>query len=220
MQKSESGYSTEFEEPSPLWRAWNPYRVEGGVFQSTCLSPWQWYRELLTYFDKSRAYRSNNTIIGRLLGFSDRIDYNHTNGIGWLLLLGFLDPCPVFDLTGKTVSARIRGVDWKPNGSQTYFWLQGLGSGFTSNWAYVAMPLNRFLEDGAWHDIAIEIETDASKWQYAGNNIHQKDRDLYRPQTMESAISNVDNLHFITVMPTHCANFPSGKFEISRFSIA
>lgn len=208
---------------TPLWRAWSPYTVSDGVFESRAPAPWRAYRQALQTLDPSRRYRSNNTRLARLIGFSDRVDYNQCSGLGWLLLMGFCDPCPIKDIRGRTLSFLIRGLDWRSNGSKFVFWFQGgrnlPNSKGTANYALTARALTNDVESGEWRDVSLVAQPDEAAWTYAGWNDHQVDRERYGWIPIADAMRDVDNVHFVVVMPTPTDHFPSGRFQLTRFEI-
>src|SRR5436853_41945 len=97
-----------------------------------------------------------------------RHDHNHDDVIGTVHLTKYLYPGPLPhapsvylgggdpDFRDAKITVSVRGVDWKPNGSELLWWTQSQknievlnnAGWIRPNWAYTGFPLTDFLRDG------------------------------------------------------------------------
>lgn len=174
-------------------------------------------------------------------------DLNHMDGFGPLRLLHLInsgpdayDPrdkspftYPILgggdpDLRGARLTVAIRGNKWKPHGSELLFWAQSQSnievrskSGWRrANWALTGSPLTRYLMDGKWHRVSIELSNDTAKWTYAGNNLQQGRRSSrYEYWPLNDALAHL-NVDFIFVLGfIDPKNPPNGTLDFDEFNL-
>lgn len=156
------------------------------------------------------------------------IDLNHPN-IGQLRLFAYAD-WPYWerqladgtyqntDLTRGRVHARVRGVNFVPNGFKCALHLQARHPDYQDkfvNWTQVGIDRTPLLTDGQVHDLDCCFENGPSTWLFSGGQASLPQYDKYLPYA--DVVANVRNVHLLGWHPDPNASPPSGAFEISLF---
>jgi len=161
-------------------------------------------------------------------------DHNHDDGIGTVHLTKYFYPGPLPhapsaylgggdpDFRDARITIWVRGVDWKPNGTELLWWTQSQknievlnGPGWIRpNWAYTGYLLTDFLADGKWHKADYRLRNDAADWSYTGG------KGGYRYWLIDQAQAhlNVDFFHMVAFVDTK--NPPTGAIDFDDLTIA
>jgi hypothetical protein len=120
-------------------------------------------------------------------------NYEHA-GVPSLLLGGGLP-----DLRGATFRAQLRGVSWRPRGTELVTWIQASREPrFVDlppdelrypNWANTGAPQGHLLRSGAWEVAEWTLRSRTSDWTFAGT---YGGRLTYDYGELDSALSAVD----------------------------
>jgi hypothetical protein len=160
-------------------------------------------------------------------------DHNHDDGIGTVHLTKYLYPGPLPhassvylaagdpDFRDAKINVYVRGVDWKPNGSELLWWTQSqknidaLNTGWIRpNWAYTGYLLTDHLNDGKWHAVSYRLRNDASDWSYTGG----KGGYQYWLIDQAQAHLNCDFFHMVAFVDVK--NPPTGAIDFDELTIA
>ncbi|HKB41608.1 MAG TPA: hypothetical protein VKD72_34610 [Gemmataceae bacterium] len=161
-------------------------------------------------------------------------DHNHDDGLGTVHLTKYLYPGPLPhapsvylgggdpDFRDAKITISVRGVDWKPNGTELLWWTQSQKniellneSGWIRpNWAYTGYFLTDALRDGRWHKVEYRLRNDASDWSYTGG------KGGYRYWSIDQAQAhlNVDFFHMVAFVDVK--NPPTGAIDFDELIIA
>jgi hypothetical protein len=163
-------------------------------------------------------------------------DVNHFDGVGFVHLVSYLYPGTLLDesnagqaywgggdpdLRGAKVSLWIRGVDWKPRGTELSLWVQSDldlaaqndSTWRRSNWAYTGVTLHELLRTGAWERADYTVVNDTTAWSYAGNHVAQgRPNYVYQPLDDALAHANCDVFHMLTNVTI--GDQPSGAIDL------
>jgi hypothetical protein len=163
-----------------------------------------------------------------------RDDHNHDSGIGTVHLTKYLYPGPLPhapsvylgagdpDFRDAKITVSVRGVDWKPNGSELLWWTQSQknievlnnAGWIRPNWAYTGFLLTDALRDGKWHKVEYRLRNDASDWSYTGGTGGYN----YWLIDQAQAHLNVDFFHMVAFVDTK--NPPTGAIDFDELTIA
>ena len=163
-----------------------------------------------------------------------RLDPNHMDGIGPLWLLAHLGVAAAgapgyLDLNDAEISIRIRARDLDLKGGRIVFWLAGIVPKADTakdypwqetNWALTCCDLGPNL-DAKWQTFRVKLNTDMSRWTYAGGNIMQLGD--WGERFVEYPLPKLMNLFtgsiHLAVVGTSASNPPTGKIEIGEIRI-
>lgn len=159
-------------------------------------------------------------------------DHNHDDGIGTVHLTKYLypgtHPPSLYlgggepDLRDAKISVSVRGMDWKPNGSELIWWTQSQMNPeplnrpdwIRPNWAYTGFFLTDLLADGKWHKAQYRLRNDASDWSYTGGQRGYK----YGSIDFCQEHLNIDCFHMTAFVDTK--NPPTGAIDFDELTIA
>lgn len=167
-------------------------------------------------------------------------DGNHFDGVGFVHLVQYIYPGTFLDeakagqaywgggdpdLRGAKVSMWIRGVDWKPKGTELSLWVQSdldlvaqnQSIWRRSNWAYTGVTLHELLRTGAWERAEYTVVNDTTAWSYGGNYVAQgRPNYVYQPLDDALAHANCDVFHMLTNVTI--SDQPSGAIELDELT--
>ena len=170
-------------------------------------------------------------------------DHNHDDGVGTVHLAQYMylgrynvipsaylaagDP----DLRDASVKIAVRGVDWKPNGTELMWWSQSqsnieinpndvtLAPGYKHpNWCYTGHSLTDLLLTGKWERAEYRLLNDTRLWSYCGNNGGSARYDAYWPIDDTQRHLNLDFFHMVVFVDP--ANRPTGSIDFDEFELA
>jgi hypothetical protein len=171
-------------------------------------------------------------------------DFNHVDGIGILHLaqyfyIGFFDAdAPTVSLGGSDPDLRdakvrvcVRGVSWKPNGSELMWWSQvdvthgkppPNGNPAFSNWAYTGFNLTDYLVSGNWEQVEYRLVNDTNQWTYAGTNRAldaQGGRGYYVYTPLDDVLGHLDTDIFHVLTYIENTKYPTGSIDFDEIEI-
>lgn len=169
-------------------------------------------------------------------------DHNHDDGIGTVHLAkymypGSFSPIPSAylsagdpDLRDAKIKVAVRGVDWRPNGTELQWWSQSQSNielnadDFTlspdykhSNWTYTGFNLTDLLVSGDWEWAEYRLHNDTRHWSYCGNNGGESRYDAYWSIDRVQRHLNIDLFHMVVFVDTE--NRPTGAIDFDEFEI-
>lgn len=159
-------------------------------------------------------------------------DHNHDDGIGTVHLTKYLypgtHPPSIYlgggdpDFRDAKISIGVRGIDWKPNGTDLLWWTQSQTNPeplvrpdwVRPNWAYTGFLLGDQLADGKWHKVEYRLRNDATDWSYGGGKRGYKHGSIDFCQEH----LNIDCFHMVAFVDTK--NPPTGAIDFDELTIA
>jgi hypothetical protein len=148
-------------------------------------------------------------------------NYEHA-GVPSLLLGGGLP-----DLRGATFRAQLRGVSWRPRGTELVTWIQASREPrFVDlppdelrypNWANTGAPQGHLLRSGAWEVAEWTLRSRTSDWTFAGT---YGGRLTYDYGELDSALSAVDvDIFALQMIGVDIFDQPRGSWDIADLHI-
>lgn len=170
-------------------------------------------------------------------------DHNHDDGVGTVHLAKYMypgrfSPIPAANLGGgdpdlrdALVKVAVRGVDWKPNGTELMWWSQSqsnieinptdatLGAGYKHpNWSYTGHDLTDLLMTGKWERAEYRLNNNTHFWSYCGNNAGVSRYDAYWSIDQVQRHLNIDLFHMVMFVDPQ--NRPTGAIDFDEFEVA
>lgn len=194
---------------------------------------------------KDLSHRPSGGVAGGHVRYRDMQggsdDTNHIDGIGIVHLtkyfylgtatepgmpsvaLGGGDP----DLRDARITVHVRGVKWKPGGTELVWWMQcdrdlAAQNDTTwrrANWALTGSRLTDALASGRWERMEYRLVNDTNHWTYAGNSVGQN-RPNYVYWSLDQALAHVNNDAFHMLVYVDQGNEPSGSIDYDELEIA
>lgn len=175
-------------------------------------------------------------------------DLNHVDGIGTLHLVEYLYP-GIFDGDAPTaalggadpdfrdakVTRVLRGVNWKPAGSELIWWAQAdVAHGARpldqephyANWGHTGHLLTDHLFSGQWETVSYRLWNDTAEWTYSGTNRELNavyNRDQYHYASLDDVLRhlNIDFFHVLAFVDGYApAGYPTGAIELDDIELA
>lgn len=169
-------------------------------------------------------------------------DHNHDDGIGTVHLAKYMYPGRFNPIPGAYLAAgdpdfrdaivrvAVRGVDWKPNGTELIWWSQCQSNielnpdDFTlapnykhPNWSYTGYTLTDLLKSGRWEKAEYRLLNDTNAWSYCGNNGGAARYDAYWPIDSVQRHLNLDLFHMVVFVDPK--NRPTGAIDFDEFEV-
>ncbi len=170
-------------------------------------------------------------------------DTNHLDGIGvihlgpYAYLGNYTQAYPTLplylgggfpDFRGATISVALRGVDWKPHGTEIGTWIQAYRDPTVvdeipkylryPNWAFTGDPQTAHLASGEWEDAEWVLRNRTDDWTFAGAN---GGRLLYDYGELDTILRGV-NVDFFLLQILYVDLFeqPRGSIDVADLEIA
>ncbi|MCC7423315.1 MAG: discoidin domain-containing protein [Planctomycetaceae bacterium] len=214
--------------------------IRGAYYHETWDEGWNGWRSWdarLLHFKEGGAARGHI----RYESLS-RDDHNHDDGIGTVHLAKYMYPGRFNPIPGAYLGAgdpdfrdaiirvAVRGIDWKPNGTELMWWSQcqsnieinpndqTLGPNYKHpNWCYTGHALTPLLKTGKWERAEYRLLNDTTQWSYCGNNKGEPRYDAYWPIDSVQRHLNLDFFHMVCFV--NPANRPTGAIDFDEFEV-
>ncbi|HTE51884.1 MAG TPA: hypothetical protein VK698_13610 [Kofleriaceae bacterium] len=168
-------------------------------------------------------------------------DVNHYDGIGLIHLGPYFYPgnyvwaeIPPFylgggfpDLRGARISMDLRGVDWRPNGTEIGTWIQAYRDPSVvevvpedsryPNWAFTGDPQTRHLASGEWERADWVLRDRTQDWTFAGAN---GGRLLYDYGELDALLGKVNvDFFLLQILHVDLGNQPRGGIDSANLDL-
>lgn len=168
-------------------------------------------------------------------------DPNHIDGIGWIHLTQYLYPgsyvpedgSPMArwgggapDLRDASVELAVRGVRFRPRGTDLVLWLQhdvdlSMQNDTywrRANWAFTGGPLTAHLASGEWERVSFRLANDTRRWSYGGKSYAQH-RPNYVYTTLDNALGSANTDVFYNLVYVDPYNEPQGRIDYDEMRV-
>lgn len=172
-----------------------------------------------------------------------RDDHNHDDGVGTVHLAKYMYPGSVQlsipsaylaagdpDFRDARIKIAVRGVDWRPNGTELMWWSQSqsnidvnpddhtLSPNYRhANWCYTGTNLTDLLASGKWERAEYRLNNDPQSWSYCGN-VGGQVRYAYWSIDQTQRHLNLDLFHMVVFVDIQ--NRPTGSIDFDEFEVA